>query len=208
MATSRGQSFEDPPRVAEVASDYPAAAPEGLRLIAQLRNRYLLCETEDRVYLLDRARADEVLRLARLAEAAATGTLTPQALLFPDRLELDAAARTTLKAHEALLAALGFEWSTLGDDSYVIRAIPAHVGTTSARKVFTAAIDALHDDQTDPDKAVLEALARASAIAPGEPMDRLRALEIVARLSLERSADKQSIIAEFALPDETRQETP
>ncbi len=208
VAASRDPSLEDPPRVAEIPSDYPTAAPEGLRLIAQLRNRYMLCEAEDRVYLLDRSRADEVLRLARLEEAAASGSLTPQALLFPDRLELGAAARTTLATHETLLAALGFEWSTLGEDSYVIRAIPAHVGTTSARKVFAAAIDALRDGEGDPMKAVLEALARASAIAPGQPMDRLRALEIVAGLSLERSADRQSIIDEFALPDETRQDPP
>ncbi len=208
VAASRERSLEDPPRVAEIPSDYPTAAPEGLRLIAQLRNRYMLCEAEDRVYLLDRSRADEVLRLARLEEAAASGSLTPQALLFPDRLELGAAARTTLATHETLLAALGFEWSTLGEDSYVIRAIPAHVGTTSARKVFAAAIDALRDGEADPMKAVLEALARASAIAPGQPMDRLRALEIVAGLSLERSADRQSIIDEFALPDETRQDPP
>ncbi len=200
----RGRA-EEHPRVAEASSEYPIVAPGGLRLIAELRNRYLLCEAHDRLYLLDRACSEEVIRYESLREAAESGPLSPQALLFPDRLELDAGARETLHAHEALLAALGFEWSALGEHAYVIRAIPALVGTTSAREVFVDAMRALRDDASDPMSAVLGALAHASTTPPGETMDRLRALDIVARLSLDQDAHRRSIITEFALPDQARE---
>ena len=195
-------SADSGPRIAEIPSDYPIVAPNGLRLIAQLRNRYLLCEAEDRIYLLDRARADEVVRYESLHQAAESGPLSPQALLFPDRLELESRGRAIVDAHETLLASLGFEWSALGERSYAVRAVPAQVGTTSARKVFAEAIDALQG-AGDPMKAVLRALAHASATPPGEPMDRLRALDVVAGLSLQQDAHKRSIITEFPLPDNT-----
>ncbi len=196
-------SAEDGSRVAEIPSDYPIVAPNGLRLIAQLRNRYLLCEANDRIYLLDRARADEVLRYESLQQAAKSGPLSPQALLFPDRLELDSGARKTVDAHETLLVSLGFEWSALGEHSYAVRAVPTQASTASARSVFLGAIEALQSADSDPIKAVLRALARASVPTPGEPVDRLRALDIVARLSLDQDAHRRSIITEFRLPDET-----
>jgi DNA mismatch repair protein MutL len=196
-------SAENGPRVAEIPSDYPIVAPNGLRLIAQLRNRYLLCEANDRIYLLDRALADEVVRYESLQQAAKSGPLSPQALLFPDRLELDSEGRKTVDTHETLLASLGFEWSALGERSYAVRAVPTQVGTASARTVFLDAIEALQSGDSDPMKAVLRALARASVATPGEPADRLRALDIVARLSLDQDAHRQSIITEFPLPDET-----
>ncbi|MDH3202933.1 MAG: DNA mismatch repair endonuclease MutL [Myxococcales bacterium] len=198
-------SAEEGPRVGEISSDYPVVAPDHLRLIAQLRNRYLLCEAHDRVYLLDRARAEEAILYESLRQATENGPLSPQALLFPDRLELDAGARKTLDAHETLLVALGFEWSALGEHAYVIRTIPAQVGTMSAGKVFADAIRALRDGGSDPMSSVLGALAHASATPPGERMDRLRALDIVARLSLDQDAHRQSIITEFALPDDARE---
>jgi DNA mismatch repair ATPase MutL len=105
--------------------------------------------------------------------------------------------------HETLLASLGFEWSALGERSYAVRAVPTQVGTASARTVFLDAIEALQSGDSDPMKAVLRALARASVATPGEPADRLRALDIVARLSLDQDAHRQSIITEFPLPDET-----
>ena len=200
----QGHAYEKP-GVAEIPGYYPFAAPDGLRLIAQLRNRYLLCETHDRVYLLDRARADEAVRYESLRQAAGSGSLSPQALLFPDRLELDADSRKMVDAHATLLTLLGFEWSALGEHTYAIRAIPAQVSTMSARKVFADAIEALRDAGTDPTNAVLGALAHASATPAGEPMDRLRVLDIVTRLSLDQDAHRRSIITEFALPDESRE---
>lgn len=194
------------PRVAEIPIDYPVVAPDGLRLIAQLRNRYLLCEVEDRIYLLDRERAEEVVRYESLCQATESGPLSPQALLFPDRLELDARGRDIVDAHETLLTSLGFEWSALGERSYAVRAVPAQVGTTSARTAFANVIEALQGAGSDPEKAVLRALAHASVTPPGEPMDRLRALDIIARLSLHQDAHRRSIITEFPLPDETSED--
>lgn len=193
-------SANDGPGVAEIPSDYPIASPNGLRLIAQLRHRYLLCESEDRIYLLDRSLAEEVVQYEGLRQAKNVAPLSPQTLLFPDRLELEARDRAVVDAHEVLLESLGFEWSALGERSYAVRAIPALIGTTSARKVFADAIEALRGSD-DPLGAVLWALARGATTPPGQPMDRLRASELVAGLSFEQGAHRRSIVNEFRLPD-------
>lgn len=189
------------PRVAETPSDYPIVAPNGLRLLAQLRNRFLLCEAVDRIYLLDRERADEIVRYEDLQQSIETGRLPPQALLFADRLELEPQDRALVETQAILLESLGFEWSALGESSYAIRAVPAQVGTTSARKVFAGVIEALHRSR-DPMESALWALARVSATPRGEPMDRLRASEVVAGLALEQAPHRRSIVTEFPLPDE------
>ena len=63
-----------------------------------------------------------------------------------------------------------------------------------------AVIEALRGAPSDPMNAVLGALAHTSATPAGEPMDRLRALDIVARLSLDRDAHQQVIVTELAFP--------
>ena len=195
-----------PAAAAESVRDYLGPSPNAVRLIAQLRNRYLLLEADDRVYLLDRQRADARVRYEALTKAADEGALRSQPLLFPERLELDASARHLLDVHQTLLASLGFEWSALGERAYAVRAVPSVAARISAGRLFSDVIEVLRGDADDRRSEVLQAIARACAVPAGAALDQRAALDIVAGLSLADDTHRASVLGELALP-EARQET-
>ena len=186
-------------RVSETPSPYMASPAEG-RLIAQLRGRYLLCDDGSRIVLVDRAQADAALTFEALVHSAASGPLPPQALLFPDRLDLDAKEQATLDAHDEVVSSLGFEWSAIGDTSFALRAVPAALGTASARRSFVGVLHALGKNPGVGREGLLRLLAEARANAPGIAVTQADAAALAARLDFDRPAHRATIVAELKLP--------
>ncbi|MFW2389349.1 MAG: DNA mismatch repair endonuclease MutL [Polyangiales bacterium] len=187
-----------PPAVAQDASRYEVRRGNGLRLIAQVRDRVLVCEAEDRVLLLDREQADALGRYDALRNAASSGALPHQNLLFPDRLELSPAASDSIAKQETRLRLLGFDWSELGAGSYVIRAVPALVADARAADLFEVALAALYLEGESLDPA-LHALARRAAIANGEPLDTATAEGIVAKIRAGLESQRPCVLGEAPL---------
>ena len=185
--------------VAQLSGKYETRSPNGLRFIAQVRERVLVCEGEDQLLILDRHRADALVRYDTLREAASAGQLPHQDLLFPDRLELAPSTEATLERHGTLLRSLGFDWSSLGAGSHVVRAIPALVGDARATDLFRDALSNLGDGGPAQKDAVLRALASRAATANGEPLDDTDAQRIVARVWPNRDAHRSCIVARVPL---------
>ena len=204
MGPTGGMSESEPtPAVAQAESAYEARPPNGLRYVAQVRQSLLLCEGEDALFVIDRGRADAAGRLDALTTAARDGKLARQNLLFPDRVQLSAARERTLAPHEALLQSLGFEWSQLGEGSFVVRAVPALVANARATTLFEAALDGLSTRDGDaPDAlgATLGALAKAGAGRNGAPLSDEDARRIVAAIWPSREAHRSCIVTRVPLP--------
>ena len=192
--------FGEASSIAEHRREYTPRSPNGLRFIAQVRERALICEAQHHILVLDRERADASIRYDALKEAAESGTLGHQNLLFPDRLELGPSVEAVLERHGALLRALGFEWSALGEGSYVVRAVPALVADSNASELFTRTLSSLEHNADDQMDVALRALADRSAIPNGEPLDDEAAQRIVARVWPKRDAHQSCIIARVPLP--------
>jgi DNA mismatch repair protein MutL len=181
--------------VAEAGTPYETRNPNGLRLVAQVRASVLICEAEDRILLLDRKRADALVRYDTLREAAAAGSLPRQNLLFPDRLEVALSAEATLAQHETLLRGLGFDWSALGEGTYVVRAVPALLAEDARpTQLFEDALRALEGGDEDRTDATLHALAQRAAKPNGEQLDDEAARRIVAGVWPRRDAHRSCII--------------
>lgn len=174
---------QDQAHVAEPTTSY-VAAPDEVRLIAQLRNRYLVCEGPEALYVLDRQIADEEVRHEALERALAGGALERQALLFPDRLELSAVYAQALEAYDTLLQRLGFEWTLLGERTYIIRAVPALASNASAESLIRSVLEDLIRSAKDPESSAVRALARGSAVRNGDAYPDRDAKALVARLRL------------------------
>ncbi|MGB5813290.1 MAG: DNA mismatch repair endonuclease MutL [Polyangiales bacterium] len=200
-ATSAPSTLHTASQVSEDAEAY-RSTPVGIRLIAQLRDRYLVCEEPRRVLLLDRQRAETAVQYDQLRHAAEQGPLSSSPLLFPDRLELEAMHRDALDAHAATFKHLGFEWSALGERSYALRAVPALTAARHARAVFLAAIESILEPTDNARNLVLAAVARANSTEPGQPMDRLDASNIVAHLSLDDPAHRKAVVDDLFVPPE------
>ena len=88
---------------------------------------------------------------------------------------------------------MGFEWSLLGEGSYVVRAVPAIVADTRASAMFEAALGALEKDPDAALDAAVTAVAGAGATPNGESLEeedarRRRADSILARDGASTSA--------------------
>jgi len=182
-------------RVSEPEGEYEAPGPNGLRFVSQVRDRVLICEAKHHILVLDRARADALVRYDALKEAAEGGTLGRQNLLFPDRLELGPPAEGVLERHGALLRSLGFEWSALGEGTYVVRAVPALVADSNASELFTKTLSTLEHAAADRMDVALRVLADRAATPNGEPLDDEAARRIVAQVGPNRDAHRSCIIA-------------
>jgi len=188
------------PAVAQPTDRYQVRSANGLRLLARVRDRVLVCESEDQILLLDRERAEALVRYDALREAAKTGTLAHQNLLFPDRLELAPPAHAAVERHESDLRSLGFDWSELGEGSWVLRAVPALVAHARATALFEDALAALQNGGDDPKNAALRALATRAVTANGEPMAEDATALIVANIWPDRESHRACILARVPLP--------
>ncbi len=196
---TRAEATQDA-TVAQTVSAYEARSPNGLRYVAQVRQSLLLCESDDALLVLHRERADATRRLDALRHAMRDGSLGRQTLLFPDRIQISHPHATSLVEHGALLEALGFEWSQLGEGTYVVRAVPALVANTRATTLFEAALQALDGATSDPLERSLQALADAGASPEGEPLSDTEARLIVAAIWPSREAHQPCIVARVPLP--------
>jgi DNA mismatch repair protein MutL len=186
--------------VAQSESPYEARMANGLRYVAQVRHCLLLCESEDELIVLDRERADVTRTLDALRDEMHRGSLARQNLLFPDRWQMSSSRAQLLDAHEELLRALGFEWSELGEGSYVVRAVPARLSHVRGTTLLEAALDALDASASEAGARALSALARAGATPNGELLSDEEARRVVGAIWPSRQEHQACIVARVALP--------
>jgi DNA mismatch repair protein MutL len=189
--------------VAQAQSAYESRPPNGLRYVAQVRQRLLVCESDDALIVIHRGRADAARRLDALRDAMRDGQLPRQTLLFPERIQISAAREAALDGHDALLQSLGFEWSQLGEGSYVVRALPALAGDARPTRVLEAALDALGETSAHPLERTLAALADLCATPDGEPLSDEEAQRIVASIWPSREDHRSCILTRVPLPTAT-----
>ena len=114
------------PSVAEpaaVAADYPLGVA-----CAQLHDTYIVAQRRDGLVIVDQHAAHERLVYERMKAALAAGEVQRQALLIPEVVELDAAARARLLERAADLARLGLVLEPFGEAAVLVRETPASLG--------------------------------------------------------------------------------
>lgn len=191
--------------VAQTPTEYEAATPNGLRFVAQLGDSAIVCESGREVLVLDRERADALVRYDALRNAVARRSVARQNLLFPDRLELDPPEALSVERHASLLTELGFDWSRLGEKTYVVRAVPALLADARAASLFENVLRMLSPNPADPLDIALRSLADAGAVKNGEPLDDLRVRRIVASVRPEEHAHRACVLGRIPLPAPDRE---
>jgi len=95
-----------------------------LRFVAQVRQTYLVCESEDGLYVLDQHAASERVNFDRLVNAYRTRSVPSQSLLFPVVLPVSAAEADLAESHAEQIAALGVEVRLRSADALSVHAVP------------------------------------------------------------------------------------
>lgn len=140
-------------RAAEAVDAVPESRSHPLGIArGQVANTYIVAEAEDGLVLVDQHAAHERLVLERMRKAmeAAGGTVSSQALLLPQVVELDEPACDRLEARAEELSAFGLELERFGPAAMLVRATPAMLGGGDAKGL----VEDLADDLAAYDEAL------------------------------------------------------
>ena len=115
---------------------------------AQFHENYILAQTDDGIVLVDAHAAHERLTYETLKARYAQGPAPGQALLIPEIVELDDAARAAILGIAEQLATLGLEIEGFGGNAVCLRSVPAILGQADPAKLVRDIGDELVDQGT------------------------------------------------------------
>lgn len=115
----------------------------GMRLLGQLKARYLVLEGEKGLLLVDQHAAHERILYEGLRSAWLEGRVEAQGLLVPQTLEIGSRGVAALTEGVETVAALGFDVEPFGDASVVVRAIPALLSGNDPERLVADLADEL-----------------------------------------------------------------
>ena len=99
------------------------------------RGRYILCESENGLVIVDQHRASQRILFERYKRAFEENNAHTQKVLFPEVIQFPASYSDQLPAILEELQHLGFDISNLGGGSYSISGVPAGLGGMDATKL-------------------------------------------------------------------------
>ena len=126
-----------------------------LRVLGQLRNTYIVAETEDGLVLIDQHAADERVNYERLQEQFKRDA-TAQALAEPVDVELTAREASAFAAARPALSDIGFHTERVDDRTIEVSTVPAVIADPAGPELVRDVIVDLVDDESDPERMVEE----------------------------------------------------
>lgn len=146
-----------------------SAQAEPYKLLGEAMNTYILVESGEQLILIDKHAAHERMNFDRLK--AMDREIMAQTLLEPLPLRASPEDAELLEQHAALLRELGFELEPFGEESWVIRAVPADIASSDALAAVEEILEKLRsgkapDAQSARDE-ILHTVACKAAIKAG-----------------------------------------
>jgi DNA mismatch repair protein MutL len=134
------QSLIPDPSAATAADpiDHPLGAAR-----AQVHGTYIVAQTRDGIVVVDQHAAHERLVYERMKAQMAQGSVTRQALLTPEVVELDPAEADRVIARAEELAELGLIVEPFGGGAVLVRETPALLGDTDVQGLIRDIADDL-----------------------------------------------------------------
>jgi DNA mismatch repair protein MutL len=118
--------------------DYPLGAARG-----QLHANYIVAQTRDGLVIVDQHAAHERLVYERMKAQMAQGSVTRQALLTPEVVDLDPAEAERVAARADELAEMGLIVEPFGAGAVLVRETPAMLGDTDVQGLIRDIADDL-----------------------------------------------------------------
>ncbi|QAR36085.1 DNA mismatch repair endonuclease MutL [Latilactobacillus curvatus] len=119
----------------------PIARFPALRYIGQLHNTFLLAEGEDGFYILDQHAAQERIKYEYYREKIGEVSNDAQNLLVPLVLEYPNSDAIKIQAQKELLAAVGVQLESFGQNSFVIHSHPTWIAQGQEEATIREMID-------------------------------------------------------------------
>ena len=154
-----------------------------LKILGQLHNTYIVCESSDGLVLVDQHAAHERVVFDSLKAGYDQSTVTTQGLLVPETLELSHREANVLEMLMKNLNDMGLEIEPFGGNTFMIKSVPALLAGKSIKPLVMEILEkaAEIDLASDLDRGIEESLTlmachgaiRANQRLAQEQMERL-----------------------------------
>ena len=137
----------------------------------QYKGRYIMTAVKSGLMIIDQHRADVRIRYERYMHQLADSPAQSQRLLFPEVLELTPSEAVLMEEVSPLFAAVGFDLSPLGPNSYAINGVPAGIEGLNPQQLLQDILNSsapVTHDLTALNSEVALGLARHAAIPYGQ----------------------------------------
>lgn len=128
----------DPLMVADAAAPIrprPDTPWASLRFVAQVRHTYLLCETDEGLYVLDQHAAAERVAFDRLSKQYRARSVPSQALLFPINFEVTPLEAELCERRAEEMSGVGLEIRVRGSGTISVHAVPRLLAKASPERL-------------------------------------------------------------------------
>ncbi len=158
-----------------------------LRVIGQLHNTYILCETGEGLVLIDQHAAHERILFEQLKKRSSALTKESQKLLMPEVVDLGYRESGLLEKLIPDLQELGLEIEPFGGNTFVVKSIPAILEGREIKPIITEIVEKMVEIGFTPGlkKAIDECLmlmACHGAIRANQPLSDKQIKALLDRL--------------------------
>ncbi len=157
-----------------------------LRVLGQIASTYIIAEGPDGLYLIDQHSAHERVLYEQLNAERVGAKVATQQLLDPQSLQLTPAQLGTFLANNAALESVGFRIEPFGNQTLLLRAVPAVMSQRDPRETVLAILDELEQGELPLDKSadarLISSVCKSIAVKGGQVLSLEEMRELVRRL--------------------------
>jgi len=157
----------------------------GVVPIVQIKNSYVLAESDAEFYLVDQHAAHERVLYEEAKTRLEGQEPVAQKLLFPESAEVSPEEEELIDEHLEDICKMGFDVRKFGRRTYVIEAVPAGIKEALRKTILTELVDEVIDTRSEsPDMHHLLAAAYAckAAIKAGDKLSAEETRSLIDRL--------------------------
>lgn len=156
------------------------SAGEGVRILGQVHGTYLVCETDDKLVLIDQHAAHERIGFEKLKGQLEAGGIESQQLLIPQNFDLRPSQGEVLKKYGDSLKTVGLEVEFFGGNTFILRSIPALLQGSDFVSLIEDLVESLQsfEKMTPLEERINEVLERMACHRQVRAGDRLSPEEI------------------------------
>lgn len=166
-----------------------ARSPEKLpmlRVLGQIASTYIIAEGPDGLYLIDQHAAHERVLYEQLSAERAGAKIATQELLEPSAVPLTTAQFATFESNHSALESVGFNCEPFGNQTVLLRAVPAVMGKSDPRDTVLAILDEMEQGEQPLDRSadarLISSVCKSIAVKGGQVLNLEEMRELVRRL--------------------------
>jgi DNA mismatch repair protein MutL len=140
--------------VSEARREYKAPrlkAESEVTAIAQIKNAYILAESDAEFYLIDQHAAHERILYEEAKSSLDGREPVVQKLLFPESLEVTPEEEDLIDEHMEDIRKMGFDVRKFGRRTFVVEAVPAHFKKALQKTILTDMVDEVIETRAESD---------------------------------------------------------